>query len=105
VEEQFYFLWPAVVVIASRRTLLKICIALVLLAPSLRILLDLEGVDRGITYALPISHLDALSLGALAALAVRDATWARRVLLRLNYLIYPGLIVFCLLALISRSVN
>lgn len=105
VEEQFYFLWPAVVLIASRRALPKICIAFVLLAPSLRILLDLHGVDRGITYCLPTSHLDALSMGALAALAVRDDAWARRLLPRLNYLIYPGLIIFIALGVVYRSVN
>jgi peptidoglycan/LPS O-acetylase OafA/YrhL len=105
VEEQFYFLWPAVVLVSSRRTLAKICIALVLLAPLVRILLDLQGVDRGITYALPTSHVDALSFGALAALAVRDDAWARRLLPRLNYFVYPGLIIFIVLGVVYGSVN
>jgi peptidoglycan/LPS O-acetylase OafA/YrhL len=100
VEEQFYLVWPCVIFMTSRRTLAKICIALALVAPILRILLYIKGVDG---FIFTTSHLDALGLGALAALIARDENWVRLLIPRLNYLIYPGLVIFCLLGVANRS--
>ncbi len=74
VEEQFYLLWPWVVVFLSRRALRNLCLALIIAGPLLRWLaadwlfpaLDLGGARRVIcTYLLTSSHLDAFAFGAL----------------------------------------
>jgi peptidoglycan/LPS O-acetylase OafA/YrhL len=102
-EEQFYFVWPWLVLATSRRTLAKVSILLVLLAPIQRILLSVLGVSYLHIYFLASSHLDTLGLGALAALIVRDEKWVRRILPRLNYFIYPGLLLFCLVGWANGS--
>jgi peptidoglycan/LPS O-acetylase OafA/YrhL len=101
VEEQFYLVWPWVVLMTSRRTLGKICIVLALVAPILRVLFHIQGLDpQGYSTT---SSLDALCLGALAALIVRNENWVRLLIPRLNYFIYPGLVTFCLLGVANRS--
>jgi peptidoglycan/LPS O-acetylase OafA/YrhL len=89
--------------IASRRTLARICVALILIGPLLRVLLYLNGVDGDKIHRITTSHLDVLSLGALAALIVRDENWVRRLTPRLSYFAYPCLITFCVLGVVPRS--
>jgi peptidoglycan/LPS O-acetylase OafA/YrhL len=103
VEEQFYFLWPLIIYMTRRRTLAKICIGLVVVAPILRILLYLRGVNPEGIYRLTTSHIDALGLGALAALIVRDENWTRRLVPRLNYFVYPSLAIFCVMCVAMDS--
>jgi peptidoglycan/LPS O-acetylase OafA/YrhL len=75
IEEQFYLLWPLVVLLFSRRTLLILCAALVVGALAVRIFLLQTAsasfavfVEPGVM--LP-ARIDTLALGALLALALR----------------------------------
>lgn len=78
IEEQFYLCWPAVVWLFGRRyTWLAACAAL-LGSVAARELFRREGWDAGI-YASTVTHLDGISLGALAACVWR--TEYRRALL------------------------
>jgi peptidoglycan/LPS O-acetylase OafA/YrhL len=76
VEEQFYLLWPAIVYTVCRReTLVRICAAVVCLAPVLRSFLTFVPGSwtisaDSILRATP-THCDALLMGALAALVIR----------------------------------
>lgn len=70
VEEQFYLVWPAVVYFSSRKRLAWICAACAALSVTARWLP--LGLD---VYRVTIMRLDALGLGALAALAFRDFYW------------------------------
>ena len=74
VEEQFYFVWPAVVLIFNRRNLMRICGLAVVAALLLRIAIRVAGVTPEAAYRLMPARMDALAVGALVALAARDAS-------------------------------
>jgi peptidoglycan/LPS O-acetylase OafA/YrhL len=71
IEEQFYLVWPFVVAITSRRTLMWTCGGLIVTALGLRIALVLEDAHSLLPYVLPVCRMDALASGALVALAMR----------------------------------
>jgi peptidoglycan/LPS O-acetylase OafA/YrhL len=76
VEEQFYLAWPAVVLLARGRRLAWTAGALVLAGPALRALV-VHATDWpvGSAYRVTPGRLDELALGALLAVALRDAGW------------------------------
>lgn len=71
VEEQFYIVWPFVVLFAGPRRLMQICLVLIPLALAIRIGMQLNGVSRGIIYSMTFCKLDALAVGGLIAAIVR----------------------------------
>jgi peptidoglycan/LPS O-acetylase OafA/YrhL len=72
VEQQFYLAWPLVVVLAPRRSLEKVMLALIVLAPMTRIALYAAGFHEFPQYnVLPLASFDSLGLGALMALWIR----------------------------------
>jgi peptidoglycan/LPS O-acetylase OafA/YrhL len=72
VEEQFYLVWPVVVALLSTRSLRRLCIAIVVGAPVLRLAASMAGVTpHSINWLTPL-RLDALALGGLAAIMVRE---------------------------------
>lgn len=71
IEEQFYFLWPAIVWMASERALAFVCACLMVIAPLFRALMVAHGANWVAVYALTPSHLDSLAIGAAIALLVR----------------------------------
>ena len=76
VEEQFYLIWPAVVLLLSRRSLLAVCAAVFVLAPLLRLALCLKG-NSVAAYVFTPCRLDALTDGAALAILVRSRTGVR----------------------------
>lgn len=66
IEEQFYLVWPAVVWWCSRRTLVRVCAAAIVLSIGLRLVLLAGGLQT--THFLTPCRLDALAAGALFAL-------------------------------------
>jgi peptidoglycan/LPS O-acetylase OafA/YrhL len=80
VEEQFYILWPMLVIAIRRRALAYVCLGLILSAIVTRILLiqhDPEFASKA-AYMFTIARWDSLALGALLALALRDEVWYER---------------------------
>ena len=71
VEEQFYFIWPAVVALCSTDTLRKVCIAGVIGCIVLRIIGALSGVSGLALSVLPITRGDTLFVGGLLAIEYR----------------------------------
>lgn len=65
VEEQFYIFWPLVVLSMSKRSLINVAIALVLLSPIFRATFFIIGFSQPTGY-LP-ANMDALGAGALLA--------------------------------------
>lgn len=76
VEEQFYLAWPAVVRGVWRRGLMTLCMVMIVLAVVVRLLLFRWNQPTA-AYVLPFARMDGLAVGALIALAARDARdWA-----------------------------
>lgn len=79
VEEQFYLLWPLVVRFSTRRTLLRLCVAILVVTPFIRYVLPLLGFPDDAAYHFTISRWDALAAGALIAVLWREE-YGRRLL-------------------------
>ena len=71
IEEQFYLVWPAVVLLLPRRRLLALCVGMVAGALLLRTVLVFALDNYAATYYFTPARMDALALGALIALVVR----------------------------------
>jgi peptidoglycan/LPS O-acetylase OafA/YrhL len=76
VEEQFYLVWPAVVLLTTPRALKMTCIALVVVSLVTRILLALDGQTLA-AYVLMPARFDALAIGGLLALVARGSAGLR----------------------------
>lgn len=70
VEEQFYLVWPVVILVFTRLTLVRISLALIAAALVVRIALRLSGYEIA-AYVLSPARIDALAVGALLALIAR----------------------------------
>lgn len=79
VEEQFYLVWPSVVLLLSRRKLAIFCGLLIAFAFTLRCVLSDADVYWNVIYRLTVTRLDTLAFGALVALAMRSEIWKERV--------------------------
>lgn len=87
IEEQFYLVWPFLVLTLPRRRLMGLCSGLVVLAFALRIILLRLQLPHA-AFVWTFSRMDCLAIGAMLALSARDAqdwktivTWASRLTL------------------------
>jgi peptidoglycan/LPS O-acetylase OafA/YrhL len=72
VEEQFYCLWPWLIMFASQRMLLPLVVACMLSAPLFRwIAGEVAGINEIAVMVMPLASLDTLGIGALFALMPR----------------------------------
>ena len=82
-EEQFYLLWPLLVLLVPPRTLRWVCGGLIVTATLVRVLAWLAGWNPVQVYVFPLGRMDGLALGALVAIFCRDgvsvSTAVRRV--------------------------
>ena len=79
VEEQFYLVWPWVVVFAPSRFLMPICVAAIAATPVAHVLIRGLGASELLLWT-PVGSFDALGAGALIALAeggLLPHTWPR----------------------------
>ncbi len=83
IEEQFYIVWPAVVLLSARRGLAAIAVLAIIFPFALRIVLWQVDARPYTIYVLTPARLDGLAVGAMIALCVRDAG-SRARLLRLR---------------------
>lgn len=72
VEEQFYLVWPLVVLFVPRRRIGLVCVAGIVAAPAARALMLANDVNEVALYVLPIVAVDALLIGALLAVVIED---------------------------------
>ena len=78
IEEQFYLVWPAVVLFCSRRRLIYVCGALVVAALASRLIMLVAGANPLLVYVSTLSRMDALAVGAaIAALRWQHNEWTR----------------------------
>ncbi len=71
VEEQFYLLWPLVVMGLCRRRLMVLCAVLVVAALALRMAMAAAGVQPLAMFVFTPCRIDALAIGSFLAVAVR----------------------------------
>lgn len=71
VEEQFYFVWPLVVLLVDRRKLMNLCAVLIAVSVGLCLLWVLGGNDANGLYLLTPFRAQGLLVGALMALTLR----------------------------------
>lgn len=72
IEEQFYMLWPIIVLLFQRRQMMLICLAATILSLALRcVLWGAYDVNSIALYVMTPTRLDGLALGAWVALAAR----------------------------------
>ncbi|HEX2188970.1 MAG TPA: acyltransferase [Longimicrobiaceae bacterium] len=74
IEEQFYLVWPAVVLALGRRSLVRLCCAMVVGALALRGVFVFALENYGAAYYFTPARMDALALGSLIALVARGET-------------------------------
>ena len=86
VEEQFYLAWPLVVFYADTRRLVKVCIGLAVIAFAVRVGVRIAHLPPEIAYENTFARVDALAMGALGAVAVRDARFLGWLVPRLRML-------------------
>lgn len=72
VEEQFYLFWPAVVLLTSRKGLIRVCISAVVVALGVRIGLHVAGIPETAGYRITPARIDTLAIGGLLAVLVLD---------------------------------
>ena len=83
IEEQFYLLWPLIVLSCRRETLMKICGIAVAVAILSRTALVLAGPAQWlpwVPYNITICRMDGLAIGAFVALALRGPNSIRSLL-------------------------
>lgn len=105
VEEQFYLLWPVCVIFLRRRTLLTLCLGLLVSAPLFRLLMAAVNPEfaEGAAYRFTVARWDALAVGALAALVARDRSWLRTAWGFLPFAIYGSLAFVFLFTSLNRN--
>lgn len=72
IEEQFYIVWPFLVYFLSRKTVMRLCLLMIVAACGIRwwLLFSGENVINHV-YVATYTRMDALAVGALLALAAR----------------------------------
>jgi peptidoglycan/LPS O-acetylase OafA/YrhL len=78
IEEQWYLVWPLVVLRTTRRQLVVVCAGLVAFSLALRLGLLAAGVSPYAIHVLTPARLDGLAVGALLAAAARGPGGLRR---------------------------
>ena len=95
VEEHFYLLWPAIVLLIPRRRLLWLCLAIFVVCPILRGVYAHKGWDVETIYVLSWFRFDGLAAGAAIAI------WAKSPMFTRNGARQIALTAFVALGLIS----
>lgn len=106
VEEQFYLVWPVVVLLCSRQRLLSVCAVLLVLAPMIRGALLVGGVGAGFglfgPYVLMPARMDSFAVGAGVALLARQPA-VLSVLARCARMVAPLAGAFLLVIAVRRG--
>ena len=104
IEEQFYLIWPLVVLVCNRRRLMMICIACALIALMLRTAVPILMEPLPAHVLLP-TRMDTLAIGGFVALLMRAPSgrawlqrWARVILV-------IGTVWLCLLFFVRQGLS
>jgi peptidoglycan/LPS O-acetylase OafA/YrhL len=73
IEEQFYLLWPVVIVLVPRRKLLPLCLSLVVASALIRFAMAAAGASWEAIFTVTFARMDGIALGAAIAVIARSA--------------------------------
>lgn len=107
VEEQFYVVWPWVVLFAPRKWLLPATLVMIASGPAWRMYAFTHGLNFVALYKMTPACLDSLGMGALLAQARHSLLTKETIRKYVNRLILPvGLVLsVCLWALVYFEIN
>ncbi len=105
IEEQFYLVWPWVVWWGSRKTVFRVSVALCVIAPLVRAYVALGTPYTEAAYMLPPCRVDALAVGAILALAVREPGGVTAATRWVQPAALVGLVAVVGIAVVARSVQ
>ncbi len=71
VEEQFYLFWPLVILLVPSRRLTRVCVAILVISPILRLAASAAGLSGWAIYTLTPFRLDGFACGALLAVYLK----------------------------------
>ena len=103
VEEQFYLFWPAVVLLTSRKGLVRVCVFCIGGSLLFRLWLHWMGASPIAGYRLTPARLDTLAIGALLAVLVREQEAWQRIRKRAPAAILAALAVILALSVPTRG--
>ena len=72
IEEQYYIVWPTVVLLLGRRKLLGTCVAMIAFSVCLRIVMRSAGADDQFIYKFTPARMDGLAAGSALAIIARS---------------------------------
>jgi peptidoglycan/LPS O-acetylase OafA/YrhL len=103
VEEQFYLVWPFLLMWTTPRRCFQLCIAIAVLAFAARCLMVWQGVAAGAIYQFTVSRMDALALGGAVAAAWRMPDWHKWLVSRNSRIAYAAVLLGVAGALTSHG--
>ncbi len=80
IEEQFYLIWPLLVLLLSRRKMIFVCVALLAVGLGIRSWLYFKGDQTMAFYTFTPCRMDELAMGGLLALVSRDPRNTARIM-------------------------
>lgn len=117
IEEQFYLLWPFIIIFTTQRTILKITVFMIISAPLFRAgfyysmpdtLDGISDIARRSAYYFSVCRWDAIAFGALLSLSLRRESWKKQIqqwILPITGLSISFIIISTLLAHSFRGVS
>ncbi len=104
IEEQFYFTWPLIVMLASKKILKAICVTFVIFSPVLRCIFTIHSSTPPVyLYNFTPFRLEPIALGALIAILVREDDTPVFVVRTMKYLWIPAALAFAGISLYSGT--
>jgi peptidoglycan/LPS O-acetylase OafA/YrhL len=103
VEEQFYLVWPFVVAVCSRRTLMRVTVGLIAGALLVRCLMLAAHLDSIAVIVSTTARVDALAVGAWLALAIRGPGGAAAVARRIRPVAWLAAGVLAVVIVVCRG--
>ena len=107
VEEQFYLVWPTVILLCPNRFISWFCISLIggaLLLRNIPYFLNIQALHDNFMYRLTPFRLDTLAFGALLAVLVRRHDWPTMATRTAAILLYLGLPLLLIVLIAGRAV-
>ena len=95
IEEQFYLVWPVIILLLSRKSALWVCAAILPLSIAYRAITSYVMPELG-SYIATFAHLDGLAVGSALALLYRTpgaTDWIKRRLLPITAVSFAGMLI------------